>query len=76
MANKLTWGEYVKYKNIKASLPSINGLYCYEGKTYTLKQIKALFPTNGRLVNANDRTALKGENSDKTKNFIHDEKSY
>lgn len=76
MANKLTWGEYVKNKNIKASLAFIKGNYFYEGKTYTLREIKALFPTNGRLVNANDRTALKGENSDKTKNFIHDEKSY
>lgn len=72
----LTYSQYCKNKDIKASLGWMNGQYIYKGKLYSPQEIDVMFPTKGRLVNANDRTAFKGLNNDKKKNFIHDEKAY
>jgi hypothetical protein len=70
----LTHAEYCFNKTVRASLGWMNGFYVYNGKFYTKQQINALYPITLRLVNALDIKKSKGENSDKTKNFLKDQK--
>lgn len=72
----LTYSQYCKNKDTKQSLSFMNGLYIYEGKLYSPQQIDAMFPTHYPLVDANNRTLLKGENKNKKENYINGGKSY
>lgn len=72
----LTYSQYCKNRMARKNLGWMNGQYIHEGKLYTPQQIEAMFPINYPLIDANDRTALKGENKCKKGNFIHNQKSY
>lgn len=72
----LTYSQYCKNKDTKQSLSFMNGLYIYEGKLYSPKEIDAMFPTDYPIIDANNRKALKGENKCKKGNFIHNQQSY
>jgi len=73
----LSFSQYATNKDIKQSLPFMNGHYAYKGNLYTPKEIDELLPTSGRLMNANDIKRLeKGENKNKSINFLKDQQSY
>lgn len=51
--------------------PNGESYYLHEGKEINESQFNRLYPVE-KLI----KTAYKGENSDKTKNWMHDGKSY
>ena len=72
----LTYSQYCKNRMARKNLGWINGQYIHEGKLYTPQQIEAMFPINYPLIDANNRTLLKGENKNKKENYITGGKSY
>jgi hypothetical protein len=72
----LTYSQYCKNRMARKSLGWAKGFYIYEGSTYTKEQIESMFPIHLPIVDANNRTLLKGENACKKGNYIKGQKSY
>ncbi len=76
----LTYSEYCfnRMWRINSGGKTINGQRVFvleNGKTFTEQEMDEIFPIHLPLVSANEKK-LKGENPDKSKNFLHNSKSY
>lgn len=72
--------EYVNNKTIRDNLPftilpSGESYYTFNGEKISPDRLEKLLPITVPIVNI-DMKRYKGENSDRTKNWFYDKKSY
>lgn len=72
----LTYSQYCKNNQARKNMTFMEGKFIYKGKKYSLDEIDDMFPIDLPIVDANNRTLLKGENQNKKENFIKGHKSY
>lgn len=78
--NTLTYKEYCenRLERINSGGVTVNGVNMFvlqSGKMFTPQEMDEMFPIHLPIVSANEKR-LKGDNPDKTKNYLNNTKSY